>query len=68
MLLALASIYLKDDTDYAIDKVLIACPGRDHPFVIQVSNADSCASVNVVLENGAMDSLPCTMDVMIYYS
>ena len=59
---------LKNDTDYPIDKVLLSFPGRDTPFVPQQSNADSRQSVDVLLGNGTMDALPCTMDATVQYS
>lgn len=63
----MATFSLKNDTDYPIDKLLLSFPGQDG-FVPQQSNAEAHQSVDVLLGNGTMDALPCTMDATIQYS
>ena len=68
LLPTMATIHLKNDTDYPIEHLLLSVPGSEDPFTPQVSMADARKSVDVLVGNGTKDALPCTMDATVQYA
>lgn len=68
LLPTMATIHLKNDTNYAIEHLLLSVPDSEDPFTPQISKADAHQSIDVLVGNGTMDALPCTMDATVQYA
>ena len=64
----MATVHLKNDSEWPLEKLLLGYPGRDQPFEAQQARTEPHQSTDVLLGNGTMDALPCTMDATILWS
>ena len=63
----LATVHLKNDSDWPLEKLVLIYPGQAKPFEAQSATTEAHQSSDVLLGNGTMDALPCEMDARIIW-